>query len=120
MLERIEIKKIFPLFSYWHERLKPIFCRHQMRYWDMKWYMDDKNSRHYSDWNGKIWKDVFCECQKCGTKYKMSMKPKEWGSWNKSNFTPTTNNFIEVEIFEFGHSETKRQKRDRIINSLLK
>lgn len=91
-----------------------------MKYWDMKWYMDNPTSPHYNEFNGKIWKDSFCQCQKCGVKYQMVMKPKQWGNWIKSDFTPTKNSFIEVEIFEFGYCETRMQKRDRIINSLLK
>lgn len=90
-----------------------------MRYWDMKWYMSNPNSPHYDSFNGKIWKDAFCQCQKCGSKYRMNMMPKKWGEWKKSDFTPTKNTFIEVEIFEFGHAETKRERRDKIINQIL-
>jgi hypothetical protein len=42
----------------------------------------------------------------------------KYGKWENSKFTPTSNGIIEVEIFSSG-SETKRQKRDRLINEIL-
>jgi hypothetical protein len=99
------------------ESFKPYFCRHQMRYWDMRWIVEDKNS-HIYNLNGKIWTDSFCECQKCGVKYKKIYLPKRWGKWKKSDFTPNKTNIIEVEVIQYG-SESKRQKRDKLINDLL-
>jgi hypothetical protein len=104
----IEIKK----------SIKILFCRHQMRGWDMKWFVEDETSYFYDRFNGKVWKDVFCQCQKCGVKYKKSLLVGKFGKWERSNFTPTNNSYIEVEIIESG-KESKRQKRDRILRDLL-
>jgi hypothetical protein len=98
----------------------PFFCRHKMKYWDMEWLVDTDNHSdpNYRRFNGKVWKNTFCECQKCGVQKRKSMKVGEWGKWKKNSFTPTSNGIIEVEIFSSG-SETKRQKRDRLINEIL-
>jgi hypothetical protein len=42
----------------------------------------------------------------------------KYGKWENFKFTPTSNGVIEVEIYSYG-SETKRQKRDRLINEIL-
>jgi hypothetical protein len=89
-----------------------------MRYWDMKWRVEDKTSHIYEKFDGKVWPDSFCQCQKCGVKYKKIYLPKRWGEWKKSDFTPNKTNIIEVEIFEFGKI-SKSQKRDKLISDLL-
>ena len=104
----IEIKKSITI----------LFCRHQMRSWDMKWFVEDEKSDFYHRFNGKIWQNIFCECQKCGVKYKKSLLVGKFGKWERSNFTPTSKSYIEVEIIESG-KESKRQKRDRILRDLL-
>jgi hypothetical protein len=97
----------------------PIFCRHRMKYWDMKWFVDsDHSDPNYRRFNGKVWKNTFCECQKCGVQKRKSMKVGDWGKWKNHSFTPTSNGIIEVEIYPYG-PETKRQKRDRLINEIL-
>lgn len=95
----------------------PFLCRHRMIFYDMKWVVDHE-SRFYDRCNGKVWKDTFCECQKCGVKKRMIMLPKRWGEWKDYYFETPKNGVVEVEIFEWG-TETKSQKRDRIINNLL-
>jgi hypothetical protein len=91
-----------------------------MKYWDMEWLVDTDNHSdpNYRRFNGKVWKNTFCECQKCGVQKRKSMKVGEWGKWKNHSFTPTSNGIIEVEIFSSG-SETKRQKRNRLINEIL-
>ncbi len=109
---------IVPVFEKLKSLLKSYFCRHQMRYWDMKWRVEDKTSHIYEKFDGKVWPDSFCQCQKCGVKYKKIYLPKRWGEWKKSDFTPNKTNIIEVEIFEFGKI-SKSQKRDKLISDLL-
>jgi len=108
---------IFPIYIFRVILKSPFFCRHKMIFYDMRWVMDPNSSlyRH----NGKIWKDSFCECQRCGIKKKMIMLPGRWGEWKRSHFETPKNGIVEVEIFEIGR-ETRSQKRDRIINNLLK
>jgi hypothetical protein len=89
-----------------------------MRYFDMKWSVDDSAGSYHRRFDGKIWKGIFCECQKCGVQKKKSMKVGKWGKWENYRFTPTSNGIIEVEIYTYG-TETKRQKRDRLINEIL-
>lgn len=98
----------------------PIFCRHEMKYFDMVWFVDtdDKSDPNYKRFNGKVWKDIFCECQKCGVQKKKSMMVGKWDKWENYQFTTTSNGVIEVEIYPYG-SETKRQKRDRLIDKIL-
>lgn len=98
----------------------PIFCRHKMKYFDMVWFVDDEcySDSNFNKFNGKVWKDTFCECQKCGVQKKKSMKVGQCGKWKNYRFTPTSNGIIEVEIAPYGR-ETKRQKRDRLINKIL-
>jgi len=96
----------------------PFLCRHRMIFYDMKWVVDSNSKRFYDRFNGKVWKDSFCECQKCGIKKRMIMLPDRWGEWKNSYFETPKNGVVEVEIFEMG-TETKRQKRDRLISKLL-
>lgn len=103
-----------------YKELRPYFCIHRMRYWDMKLIVDtdDVTDPFYQKFNGMIWSDSFCQCQKCAVKYKRNYLPKQ-KTWKKFNFTPNKSNIIEVEVFQYG-SETKSQKRDRLINQILK
>ena len=96
----------------------PIFCRHKMKYWDMKWNVDDSAGSYHRKFDGKIWKGIFCECQKCGVQKKKSIKVGQWGKWENHRFTPTSNGIIEVEIYTYG-TETKRQKINKLINEIL-
>ncbi len=111
---------LFPvhIFQNLYEQIRPSFCKHRMRYWDMKFIVDtdDVNDPTYQKFNGMIWSDSFCECQKCGVKMKRNYLPKQ-KMWKKSNFTTNKTNIIEVEVFQYGQ-ETKRQKRDRLLNKL--
>ena len=107
------------IFATLKDNFRKYFCRHQMRYWDMKWIVEDKNSHIYERFNDKVWPDSFCQCQKCGIKYKRIYLPKKWGEWKKSDFKPNKTNVIEVEIYEFG-TMSKKQKRDRLIENILK
>ena len=98
----------------------PIFCRHEMKYWDMKWIVDeDVDKDYHRRFNGKVFKSAFCECQKCGVQKKKSMMVGKFGKWENFKFTPTSIGVIEVEIYDVG-KETKRQKRDRLISEILK
>jgi len=110
---------LFPVsvFTNLISELKPYFCKHSMRYWDMKWYVEDESSHFYEKFNGKVWPDSFCQCQKCGVKYRKIYLPKKWGEWKRSDFTTSKTKTIEVEIFEFG-KESKSQKRERLLNKL--
>lgn len=99
--------------------LKPLFCRHEMKFWDMKWFVDtdDHSDPNYRRFNGKIWKNTFCECKKCGVQKRKSMKVGEWGKWINCDFKLNKDLEVEVEILPYG-GETKQQKRDRILNEL--
>jgi hypothetical protein len=96
----------------------PFFCRHRMKYFDMKWSVDDSAGLYHRRFDGKVWKKTFCECQKCGVQKRKSMMVGKYGKWENHRFTPTSDGVIEVEIFSYG-TETKRQKRDRLINEIL-
>jgi hypothetical protein len=111
------IERLFSNLFYIYNKINTYFCQHQMEFWDMKWYIEDSNSPLYSEYNGKIWKNVFCKCKKCGVKYRTYMTPKKWGKWIESDFTPTKNGYIEVVYSPNG--ETKSDRRDRILNDLL-
>lgn len=98
----------------------PIFCRHRMKFFDMKWIVDeDFDKGYHRRFDGKVWENIFCECQKCGVQKKKSMMAGKFGKWENFKFTPTSNGVIEVEIYDVG-KETKRQKRDRLISEILK
>ncbi len=111
---------LFPvnIFYNLYEQLRPYFCKHRMRYWDMKIIIDSNyvNDPIYQKFNNVVWTDSFCECQKCGVKFRRNYLPKQ-KMWKKSNFTTNKTNIIEVEVFQYGQ-ETKRQKRDRLLNKL--
>jgi hypothetical protein len=97
----------------------PFFCRHRMKYFDMKFIVDDDADFYLTQrFNGKVFKGTLCQCQKCGVQKKKSMMVGKYGKWENHSFTPTSNGVIEVEIYQYG-SETKRQKRDRLINEIL-
>ena len=130
------ISLFFPTYRAITSLLKdPIFCRHEMKYWDMKWIVDEDVDKEktkvfysphgysflradYRRFNGKVWENIFCECQKCGVQKKKSMMVGKFGKWENFNFTPTSSGVIDVEIYEVG-KETKKQKRDRLINEIL-
>jgi hypothetical protein len=42
----------------------------------------------------------------------------KWGKWENFGFVPTSSGVIDVEIYDAG-KETKKQKRDRLINEIL-
>jgi hypothetical protein len=98
---------------------KPLVCRHKMLYFDMVWFVDtdDKSDPNYKRFNGKVWNNSFCECQKCGVQKRKSMKVGEWGKWINCDFKLNKDLEVEVEILPYG-GETKQQKRDRILNEL--
>jgi hypothetical protein len=96
----------------------PIFCRHKMKYWDMMWVVEKDADFFFRTFQGKIWKQTFCQCEKCGVQKRKSMKVGEWGKWKNHSFETTTNGIIEVEIAPYGR-ETKSQKRNRLINEIL-
>lgn len=101
--------------------IKLLLCRHEMIYFDMVWIVDtdDKSDPNYKRFNGKVWKDSFCECQKCGAQKRKSRKVGEWGKWLNCEFKPNKDLEVEVEILPY-RGETKKQKRDRLINEILK
>ena len=37
-----------------YKNIMELFCRHDMRFWDMKFYMDNPNSPHYTELNNKV------------------------------------------------------------------
>jgi hypothetical protein len=110
---------IYSLYSLVKSIIKsPFFCRHRMIFYDMIWVVDPESKKFYDRCNGKIWKNSFCECQKCGVKKRMIMLPGRWGEWKNYYFETPKNGVVKVEIGD--GTETKSQKRDRIINNLLK
>ena len=102
-------------------RIRPLFCRHQMKYFQMKWVVntDDHSDPNYKRFNGKVWKDAFCECGKCSIQKRMIMKVGEFGKWENEKIAPSKNGIIEIEIVPFG-GETKSQRRERLIGEILK
>ena len=101
-----------------YKGIMELFCRHDMRFWDMKFYMDNPNSPHYTELNNKVWNRAFCECQKCGKKYRMSLAFGKFGDWERSDFETTNKSYILVDIYEPGY-ESIRQKRDKKINDII-
>ena len=98
---------------------KQLVCSHKMLYFDMVWFVDDEcySDSNFNKFNGKVWKDTFCECQKCGVQKKKSMKVGEWSKWINCEFKLNQDLQVDVEILPYG-GETKQQKRDRILNEL--
>lgn len=102
------------------------FCKHDITYYDIKLLVEDTEqgirqaSPHlYDKINGNIWRDRLCHCKKCGIKKIKSMKIDDFGKWLNYDFEiPKIGSVVEVEIVIFG-SETKRQKRDRILRNIL-
>lgn len=86
------LKSIFPLYALW-EMAKPYLCRHDMRYWDMK--MSAEKGSMLERMDGKVWKDHYCECKKCGARYERSYMPKQWGTWKRSEFDPK---YLDTQI----------------------
>ena len=114
------ISLFFPAYRAIVSLLKdPIFCRHEMKYWDMKWIVDYEPGFFHRRFDGKVWENIFCECQKCGAQKKKSMMAGKFGKWENYRFTPTSSSVIEVEVAPYD-KETKRQKRDRLISEILK
>ena len=101
------------------DRFNPLVCRHKMLYFDMVWFVDtdDKSDPNYKRFNGKVWKNSFCECQKCGVQKRKSMKVGEWGKWINCEFKLNQDLKVEVEILQYG-AETKQQKRDKKLTEL--
>lgn len=96
---------------------KQTFCNHNYRFWKMKMLVYNKKSnlRHLDGREMLKWR----KCNKCGKKQELSMIPGEW-KWKKTyRNLPDNKNVIDVEIRQLGE-ETKSEKRDRLINQILK
>jgi hypothetical protein len=96
----------------------PVFCKHNITYYDMKLVVTDIDHHLYRKVNGYIFRGHLLHCKKCGIKKKKGTKVGEWGEWKSYDFEIPKSGIVEVEIIPFG-SETKRQKRDRILRNLL-
>lgn len=93
------------------------FCSHNYIYWKMRMVVDNKNS-HLNHLNGRQlvkWR----KCDKCGKKQELSMIPGNWKWKTTYRNLPDSINVIDVEIRQLGE-EAKSEKRDRLINQILK
>jgi len=98
--------------------IKIMFCDHVYQTWDMRF--DCSESQKLKRLHGDTFKAAFRKCVKCDKQAEtLSMLPGQFG-WKKTyRELPENKTVIDVEIFGFGE-ETKMNRRDRIINSLLK
>ena len=98
--------------------IKMMFCDHVYQTWDMR--LDASDSDKLSRLHGEVIKSAFRQCVKCDKgKEELSMTPGQYG-WKKTyKELPKNQKVIDVDVIGFGE-ETKRMKRDRIINNLLK
>lgn len=113
---------LFPLRIFQgFESFKPLFCRHEMEYWDMEVVIENSNDSYplasLGNFNGRKFTDYYCQCVKCGIQKKKSMIVGKYGKYENTFFKPTSNGIILLEIQEYG-KESKSQKRDRILNEL--
>ena len=99
--------------------VKMMFCDHVYQTWDMR--LDASDSEKMKRFHGDTFKNAFRKCVKCDKQAEaLSMIPGQFG-WKKTyRELPEDQTVIDVEIFGFGESETKRQKRDRLIGDILK
>ena len=88
------IDRIIELFK------TPLFCRHEMKFWDMKLIVEDESSHIYRKFNDAVFKDTFCQCVKCGVQKKRSMKVGDWGKWENTNFIPSNDDIILIKVSE--------------------
>lgn len=113
----IKIKNILSNFlrfyvDFYSVFFKKTFCNHDYKFWKMRMIIEDRylNNREMVKWR---------KCNKCGKKQELSMKPGDF-KWKKTyRDLPDNKNIIDVELKRVGH-ESKSEKRNRIINSLLK
>ena len=98
--------------------IKIMFCDHVYQTWDMRF--DCIESQKLKRLHGDTFKCAFRKCVKCDKQAEaLSMIPGQFG-WKKTyRELPENQTVIDVEIFGFGE-ETKVNRRDRIINSILK
>ena len=98
--------------------VKIMFCDHVYQTWDMRF--DASESEKLKRFHGEVFKDAFRKCVKCEKQAEaLSMIPGQFG-WKKTyQELPKNQTVIDVEVFGFGE-ETKKMKRDRVINSILK
>jgi hypothetical protein len=97
--------------------VKILFCDHVYQTWDMRF--DASESEKLKRFHGEVFKDAFRKCVKCEKQAEaLSMIPGQFG-WKKTyQELPKNQTVIDVEVFGFGE-ETKKMKRDRVINSIL-
>ncbi len=97
--------------------VKVMFCDHVYQTWDMR--IDASESEKLKRFHGEVFKDAFRKCVKCEKQAEaLSMIPGQFG-WKKTyQELPDNQTMIDVEVFGFGE-ETKKMKRDRVINSIL-
>lgn len=84
-----------------YELIKPYICRHKVRYWDMEFVVEDVNSSFYHKFNGMKFSNTFCECSKCGSRWKRDYRPVhvvEFGKFKRSSFIPNETNIIKIKI----------------------
>lgn len=116
---KIILNILLPIDAFRRIDKSPFFCRHDITYYDIKLVVEDAEHHLYDKINGDVWRDHLCHCKKCGVKKRKGMKIGDFGKWLNYDFEiPKSGSVVEVEIVPFG-SETKRQKRDRIIKNIL-
>jgi len=98
--------------------VKIMFCDHVYQTWDMR--LDASESDKLKRLHGHVFRNAFRKCVKCEKQAEaLSMMPGEYG-WKKTyKELPDNKTIIDVEVFAFDE-ETKKMKRDRVINSILK
>ena len=90
-----------------------LFCNHDWRYWNVK-----LNSKRQGI-DGTVlrrWR----RCEKCDKQQKLNMIPGNW-NWERSNrLLPEDTDTVEVDVRLMGEPESKSDRRDKIIDKILK
>ena len=106
------------LYQWIKPLIKMIFCDHVYQTWDMR--LDASDSEIFKRFHGELFKNSFRKCVKCGKQSEYLRRVTGQYGWKKTDRElPKDKTVIDVEIIGFGE-ETKVNRRDRIINSLLK
>ncbi len=92
---------------------KQLTCKHTWRYWNVRLHSDRSNIE------GKVlprWR----KCNVCHKQEKTKMTPGDW-KWVKSTKQlPNDTDIVDVNVRAIGEPETKQEKRNRLINNILK
>ena len=117
LLDITSVSLLHEAIQHIHNLFKEIICKHNWVYWHTRYRIVDKKS-HISYLDGKINYNQIRECSKCNKQQTLKLGFRNPG-WYTSYRELDINKPIIDMYLKVAGSETKSEKRDRLINKIL-